>query len=148
MKIELDNIRAFYAHKYGSIFKGIGIGDKVAKQVVQAWIECKRKLVVIWGSPGSGKSTAIDKLDICDKMIFETTGLNKGINKFLLSLPREQVTFVRHIAPRRVCKHRVRTRTNNPLSAMADDNVQYMLTLVDKWFDKAKQALPVDKETK
>lgn len=149
MKIELDKIRALFARIYGSIYKGIGAGDKVVKKYIRARIDEGANLFVVWGPPGSGKSTALDSIianaenDICDKdMVLETTGLNKSINKFLLGLPRAQVRFWRHVAPRAVCIQRVLSRTSNPLCGIPGDNPEYLIKLIRKWFDTSRHALP------
>jgi hypothetical protein len=152
MKIELDNIRAFYARKYNSIGRGIGKGDKVSRAVISAWVEDNRKLIVIWGAPGSGKSYAIEQLYVPPlTMVVETTGLNATMNKFLLSLDRKLVTFVRHTAPRYKCLYRVITRDNNPLIGIDADRAEdtnRIIALVNKWFIEGHKNLPVDKETK
>lgn len=147
MKIELDSIRAYYAQKYNSVGKGIGKGDKVARAVVSAWVDSNRPLVVIWGPPGSGKSYALSGMDTEGSMVLETTGMNATMNKFLLGLNRKLVKFVRHTAPRSICVYRVMTRTNNPLSGIEGDDTDKMVDLVNHWFIKAQEALPVDKES-
>jgi energy-coupling factor transporter ATP-binding protein EcfA2 len=137
MIVETDRIRAYWLGVYGKIGPACGRGDKRVRQIVEAWVEAGRQVVVIWGPPGSGKSTIIEQYDNAETLVVETTGLVKAQNKFFRSLPSDQVTFVCHVAPRKVCKKRVLARKNHPMG----DNGAELVQLVDRWFTTPKKQM-------
>jgi len=149
VKLELDKMRAVFAQKYNDIHRGMGKADQAAKAIMLRWVEGGKNIFVLWGPPGSGKSTLMNSIVASnshgideDTMVFETTGLNRSINKFLLSLPRSQVRFLRCAAPNHVCIQRVLNRKSNPLCGIEGDDPEYLVKLISAWFDKASHALP------
>lgn len=137
MILELDRLRAFWLREYGHIGPACGRGDKRARLIIEAFIETGLNVVVVWGPPGSGKSTVLKSLDKENTLVFECTGLVKSMNKFLRGLPKEQVSFVCKVAPRSICRKRVLARKGHPMG----DNGEYLATLVDKWFDTPKKKM-------
>jgi len=138
MKLELDKMRAHWMREYdGLIGPAIGTGDKRSRQIISAWIEVGRKVIVLWGPPGSGKSTRMDTLDKENVLVVETTGMVPAMNAFFRRQPKGAVSYVCCVAPREVCKERIRGRKDHPMQTDAD----YLCGLVDRWFETPKKKM-------
>ncbi len=138
MIVEVDKMRAYWLAQYdGLVGPAIGTGDKRTRLIIEAWVEAGRNVIVVWGPPGSGKSTNIAKFDSPTIMVVETTGLVPAMNKFFKRLPKDRISFVCHVAPRAICKRRVLARRNAPMG----DNGPYLTKLIDKWFDTPKKKM-------
>lgn len=132
MIFEPDHYRARFMDLYrGNKFMALGAADKMLRQSLQALIDQGRRIIVVWGPPGSGKSHITHSLDVGSLVIIETTGLNKPWNNFLRSIPRWQVAFYLVKADLPVLEQRIKNRTTNAMQH--GESPDYLIGLARKW---------------
>ncbi len=153
MKLSIDVLRDEYVEKGYSYKRACGASFRDWKQKICDFLIDGGSIVVIYGSPGSGKSYFVDRLQPADDKsgIVDITGLSIQQNVFLKKLPTDRVKFLVMGTPLDVCVGRIRARPARPLShahGSINDGVEYCVGLAKRWFalynGDWKHALPAD----
>lgn len=146
MIYEPDKLRGYLMRRM-PMGRAFGRAGKYDKAILEAWAETGRPIVIIWGPPGSGKSTILASFDKPNCLVFETTGLNNNINATIRRLCRggfrHLFSFIVLLPSYSLCKSRVSHRPEHPIQKNED-----LAPLIQMWFDRANArldySLPVD----
>ncbi len=145
MILDHDAIKESYIAEGKSFGEACG---KTTREMIEAIENHTGVVVAVFGPPGVGKShfcrEEIRKYKNipADALIVETSGLNWGVNRALqirrandpyTNRRYKRTMFIMLTADRRICEHRIKTRSARPLDK--ENGREKLLETLNRWFD-------------
>lgn len=130
MKLDPDDIRLRYVNEGMPFFQACGKAIKETKQIILDHLIDGGKVMVFFGSPGSGKSWIMEKLHMNDPKTLwvEVSGCNTRQNIFLRKTPG--IEFIMVWAPFAICVRRIMSRVKELDTATGKED---LLRLAKTW---------------